>query len=249
VPRYRLVWQDLVIIGDTLSATEGLYTYWPRSNITIKTRDRIGWTYEGDQGLISFNYDKDHHTYFYRMPLSGENVPMLPTVGQTITFDEVHLSAVFSVAIEVGPALPMFAESTSDSRTTVTGRDTKQKFTEAMNISTDASDCAMNSSACDHMCQNITLGYKCLCRSGYRLNIDNHTCDDIDECSRNPPPCEQECDNTVGSYKCKESQGNKQDDIAQAHSLRITSGSDVTRSVATTFILSALATAFISLRI
>ncbi|XP_043066692.1 low-density lipoprotein receptor-related protein 1 isoform X1 [Drosophila bipectinata] len=55
---------------------------------------------------------------------------------------------------------------------------------------------------CEHECEDKLVGYKCLCRPGYKvLRKSPHLCTDIDECDEQQP-CSQTCVNTYGSYKC-----------------------------------------------
>ncbi|KRT81543.1 EGF-like domain containing protein [Oryctes borbonicus] len=43
----------------------------------------------------------------------------------------------------------------------------------------------------------------CACQSGYALNSDGVTCDDINECLyQTDPVCSQTCNNTLGSFRC-----------------------------------------------
>lgn len=50
----------------------------------------------------------------------------------------------------------------------------------------------------------LTGSYRCACDSGYRLNANNRTCEDIDECEvhKSYDLCMGICQNTPGSYKC-----------------------------------------------
>ena len=41
----------------------------------------------------------------------------------------------------------------------------------------DINECLTNNGGCDHQCDNSIGSYSCSCRDGYRLNIDNHTCE------------------------------------------------------------------------
>ena len=40
----------------------------------------------------------------------------------------------------------------------------------------DIDECRENLDGCDHMCSNRPGSYICSCRTGYRLAMDNHTC-------------------------------------------------------------------------
>ena len=76
----------------------------------------------------------------------------------------------------------------------------------------DASDevaCGVNecaaSTPCEQKCVEQPAGFRCECRTGFRLMRDRVSCEDVDECSvENTPsrPCSQLCHNTVGSFKC-----------------------------------------------
>ena len=90
----------------------------------------------------------------------------------------------------------------------------------------DINECLENLDGCDHMCSNRPGSYTCSCHTGYRLAMDNHTCNgklafngykrvriflllcsihkiDIDECAEGIHRCEHNCSNTDGSYACR----------------------------------------------
>ena len=65
----------------------------------VAAGDRIGWTYEGSTGIISFQYVEEHKTYFRKV----ENTDY-PIVQNTYTFDNIHLPSIFSVAVQIDPS-------------------------------------------------------------------------------------------------------------------------------------------------
>ncbi|XP_012218709.2 vitellogenin receptor-like [Linepithema humile] len=59
---------------------------------------------------------------------------------------------------------------------------------------------ACQNAKCEDLCHNTPNGAVCSCRSGYSLDSDGMSCNDINECQQNV--CSQKCVNTVGSYEC-----------------------------------------------
>jgi len=60
--------------------------------------------------------------------------------------------------------------------------------------------------ACQHgRCINTLGSYRCLCESGYQVDISQREsqCIDVDECETvSPSPCEFNCRNTPGTFVC-----------------------------------------------
>ena len=42
---------------------------------------------------------------------------------------------------------------------------------------TDQDECAVNIDGCDQNCHNTNGSFSCSCNNGYRLNVDDKTCD------------------------------------------------------------------------
>lgn len=46
----------------------------------------------------------------------------------------------------------------------------------------DEDECRVDNGGCEFSCNNTEASYYCMCRSGYILAADRHSCEDIDKC-------------------------------------------------------------------
>uniref|UniRef100_A0A671S517 EGF-like domain-containing protein n=1 Tax=Sinocyclocheilus anshuiensis TaxID=1608454 RepID=A0A671S517_9TELE len=78
----------------------------------------------------------------------------------------------------------------------------------------DSNECVYKNGGCSHICNDLKIGYECLCPTGFRL-VDKRRCEDIDECA-DPDTCSQICVNQMGSYKCECEDGYQMDPASKA---------------------------------
>nr|QQK84939.1 vitellogenin receptor [Chrysoperla nipponensis] len=61
---------------------------------------------------------------------------------------------------------------------------------------------ACTSHPCQQICIKTPSGSKCDCLSGFKLNGDAKTCENINECEIYPPVCAQNCEEYEDTYRC-----------------------------------------------
>uniref|UniRef100_F6ZCP2 Fibrillin 1 n=1 Tax=Ornithorhynchus anatinus TaxID=9258 RepID=F6ZCP2_ORNAN len=68
----------------------------------------------------------------------------------------------------------------------------------------DINECALDPDICANgSCENLRGSYKCVCNSGYEVDVTGKACIDIDECALNTLLCDNGlCRNTPGSFSC-----------------------------------------------
>ncbi|XP_029014364.1 low density lipoprotein receptor a isoform X2 [Betta splendens] len=77
-----------------------------------------------------------------------------------------------------------------------------------------SNECLYNNGGCSHVCNDLKIGYECLCPAGFSL-VNRKRCEDIDECA-DPDTCSQICINQIGSYKCECKDGYQMDPATKA---------------------------------
>jgi len=90
---------------------------------------------------------------------------------------------------------------------------------QGLNCDVKIANCSDNNGGCEQNCKEVEEEIECSCNSGYVLNDDNITCDDIDECSGDSPNgCfeNEYCINSVGSYSCEPCNCNLDGSISSA---------------------------------
>jgi len=78
-------------------------------------------------------------------------------------------------------------------------------------VCVDVDECQTSNGGCSQTCLNTPGSRQCQCRSGYTLNADGVTCDDVNECTNPPSPTNGRpgncaplatCANNVGGWTC-----------------------------------------------
>ncbi|XP_054721215.1 very low-density lipoprotein receptor-like [Uloborus diversus] len=84
--------------------------------------------------------------------------------------------------------------------------DGRQDCTDATDESGLCLVSCLNNHGCNQACRRTPEGSVCLCESGFTLNADGKTCEDINECTI-PGHCSHFCNNTVGGFHCTCAEG------------------------------------------
>ncbi|XP_041465044.1 fibrillin-2-like [Lytechinus variegatus] len=67
----------------------------------------------------------------------------------------------------------------------------------------DINECRDRSLCRYGTCENTDGSFRCVCPSGYKLTLDQRSCEDVDECRTNPNVCHHgTCMNIIGSHTC-----------------------------------------------
>ena len=74
----------------------------------------------------------------------------------------------------------------------------------------DVNECVQTPAPCRYDCENSDGSYRCLCPTGFVLDLDGSSCKDLDECATGQHVCQHECINTQGSYRCSCPDGYRQ---------------------------------------
>nr|XP_039274602.1 fibrillin-2-like isoform X1 [Styela clava] len=68
----------------------------------------------------------------------------------------------------------------------------------------DINECVTNNPCVNGICRNLAGGFKCECRTGFKLDETNFVCVDEDECVERGNPCGPgTCSNRVGGFHCE----------------------------------------------
>ncbi|XP_078484458.1 uncharacterized protein LOC100178279 [Ciona intestinalis] len=125
---------------------------------------------------------------------------------------DIRLQAVFLIMVATSCLPTAYTDCVDDSPTCPRlsghcGVATVRRLCKLTCNNCPTDPCSLTNGGCNQLCNWTGDAAICGCQSGYRLQSDNRTCEDIDECTDGPNPCYFRfpafCVNTIGSYSCQ----------------------------------------------